>query len=276
MGWGRTMGNDVKDFEKEVIRRSFEVPVLVDFWAAWCAPCKMLAPALERLAAQSTGKWVLAKVDTESFPDIAARYGIQSIPNVKLFVDGRVLAEFTGALPESAVQQWLEKNLPSKFQKDIDQAETLLRSGLLQEARNLLEPAIKAEPSNDKARVLLALILLEENHKEALNLVEEIGLGSEQFEIVEAIRVFSGLMDKADEHEHLPAADVKAEYLEAILALKKRNFPLALEKFISVIRKDRYYDDDGSRKACIAIFKLLGEDHETTQQYRREFSSALY
>jgi len=276
MGWGRTMGNDVKDFEKEVIRRSFEVPVLVDFWAAWCAPCKMLAPALERLAAQSTGKWVLAKVDTESFPDIAARYGIQSIPNVKLFVDGRVLAEFTGALPESAVQQWLDKNLPSKFQKDIDQAETLLRSGLLQEARSLLEPAIKAEPSNDKARVLLALILLEENHKEALNLVEEIELDSEQFEIVEAIRAFSGLMDKADEPEHLPAADVKAEYLEAILALKKRDFPLALEKFISVIKKDRYYDDDGSRKACIAIFKLLGEDHETTQRYRREFSSALY
>lgn len=270
------MGNDVKDFEKEVIRRSFEVPVLVDFWAAWCAPCKMLAPALERLAAQSTGKWVLAKVDTESFPDIAARYGIQSIPNVKLFVDGRVLAEFTGALPESAVQQWLDKNLPSKFQKDIDQAETLLRSGLLQEARSLLEPAIKAEPSNDKARVLLALILLEENHKEALNLVEEIELDSEQFEIVEAIRAFSGLMDKADEPEHLPAADVKAEYLEAILALKKRDFPLALEKFISVIKKDRYYDDDGSRKACIAIFKLLGEDHETTQRYRREFSSALY
>ena len=105
---------DVQDFEAEVLRKSMEVPVVVDFWAEWCAPCKVLGPILERLAAESAGKWVLAKVNTEVHQEIARQHAIQSIPNVKLCYERKVVSEFLGALPDYLVLRWLKKTLPSK------------------------------------------------------------------------------------------------------------------------------------------------------------------
>ncbi|HEY6866409.1 MAG TPA: thioredoxin, partial [Candidatus Eisenbacteria bacterium] len=105
----RAMSHDITDFEQDVIAKSRTVPVLVDFWAEWCGPCRVLGPVLERLADQAQGRWVLAKLDTERFTDVASRYGIMSIPNVKLFVNGEVADEFVGALPEREVRAWLER-----------------------------------------------------------------------------------------------------------------------------------------------------------------------
>src|SRR5512146_24625 len=131
------MNHEVRDFEKDVIERSFTVPVVVDFWAEWCGPCKMLGPILERLESQSGGKWVLAKVDTDHNEDLAIRYGVRGIPNVKLFVEGKVANEFTGALPERMVVQWLEKALPDQGRKELERAELLIHQGQGEEARRL-------------------------------------------------------------------------------------------------------------------------------------------
>jgi putative thioredoxin len=272
----REMKYDTDNFAADVLERSRQIPVLVDFWAEWCGPCKMLGPVLEKLAAQSNGRWTLAKVNTEEHQDVAAKYSIRSIPNVKLFVDEKVAAEFVGALPETMVQQWLRKNVPSRFRNDIDHAEHMLIHGDIGEAQKILESVVQSDPENDEARVLLARILLFSDQQEAARLVENITHGAEAFDAAEAIRTILSLFEKSSHAETLSESPNKLVYLGAIEKLRSTDFAAALQKFIDVIRDERYYDDDGARKACIAIFKLLGEDHDTTKKFRREFSRSLY
>jgi putative thioredoxin len=268
--------HEVSDFAREVIERSHTVPVLVDFWAEWCGPCKMLGPILERLADHSDGKWVLAKVDTDRYQDLAARYGVRGIPNVKLFIDGEVADEFTGALPERMVIQWLEKALPDQNRKEIESAEQLLQQGRSAEAQRLLESIVGRAPSNEQARALLAGITVWQDRSRAVDLVGGIEEHSPYFTMADAVRTFDRLVGKMERPEDLPQDAVKTAYLAAIFEMRAKQLDSALDKFIDVIRANRYYDDDGARKACIAIFRLLGEEHEVTKRHRRDFSSALH
>jgi putative thioredoxin len=250
--------------------------VLVDFWAAWCGPCKVLGPILERLAQNNNAQWVLAKVDTDKHQDLAVKYGIRGIPSVKLFVDGKVSNEFTGALPEPAVVQWLRKALPNKFRKEIESVLELLKKNKATEGQSLLEHVLQNDPGNEHAKVLLAGSLVSTDAQKAMDLVAHIEEDSEHFLAADAILTFGTLMAKALQPELLPDDPVKPAYLAALSELAAFNYDAALGKFITVLRENRFYDDDGARKACIAIFRMLGDDHEITQQRRREFSSALY
>ncbi|MEN3026826.1 MAG: thioredoxin [Chlorobiota bacterium] len=269
------MSYDVQDFQREVIERSYSVPVLVDFWAEWCMPCRMLSPVLERLAQQANGRWVLAKVNTEEHPELAYRYGVRSIPNVKLFVDGEVVDEFVGALPEHVIQQWLQRALPSPQRKLLRQAVELIQQQRTSEAQVLLEEVLAAEPTNEQARVLLARLLLFADPQRAAELVAPIEESSEYEELATAIRTLAPILQLRSEEE-LPESTVRPLFWQGVQALQQGNFDAALERFIEVIRQERYYHDDAARRICIAIFKFLGEDHPITLGRRREFSSALY
>ena len=270
------MEYDTNDFEKDVIERSHTIPVLVDFWAAWCEPCTVLGPVLEKLARESDGRWELAKLDTERFPAVATKYRIRSIPNVKLFVDGQVTEEFVGALPESKVAEWLRKALPSKYDVQLEGAKSLLRRNSLTEAREILEFIIAAESDNDQARLLLAQTYLGSDPKLAAKTVDPIKLGSQSFEGAEAIGLLAALLERAESQDSFALDSVGDLYLAAIDKVRSNNLDSALDGFIGVIRKNREYDDDGSRKACIAIFKLLGEADQVTRTHRPAFSAALY
>ena len=269
------MGYDVSDFEKEVIERSFSIPVLVDFWAEWCGPCKILGPVLERLAGQSDGRWMLAKVDTEEHVEVARKYQIQSIPNVKLFVDGKVANEFVGALPEYQVQRWLQTAIPSRYRTQLEQAEAFLVACNFGAAKALLEPVIAAEPGDVDARMLFARSIVFKDPGKAAALIENIE-EPKYSDIQSAIQTFARLHTLAHHADGLAENATRPLYLSAIQSLISQNFDAAVGQFIDIIRQDRYYDDDGARKACIALFKLLGEDSDVTKQYRRDFSSALY
>jgi len=181
------MGYDVKNFETDVIQLSASIPVLVDFWAEWCGPCRTLSPVLERLAIKHEKEWALKKLNTEEFPDIAAQYGIQSIPNVKLFSDGVVVNEFVGALPESSIEQWLRVALPDKFAKQLDTAESLIRSRHYGDAKAMIEPILSASHDHERARSLLAFCLLSDDRKRALDLVAPLDEASKYWEIAETI-----------------------------------------------------------------------------------------
>lgn len=270
------MNYEVQDFQKDVIEKSKKIPVLVDFWAEWCGPCKMLGPILERLAEKYKDRWILAKLDTDSNQQIAMEYGIRGIPNVKLFINGKVADEFTGALPENMVEQWLKKAIPSENNGQIESAKKLFAEHRNDDAKKILQNVLAVEPENEEAKLILGKILVFEDIDKALKLVYNIDGSAENYEQVESIQTIAELLKKLNEKDNFPNAPVKNKYFSAIEYLSKKNFETALSKFIDVIKEDRNYDDDGARKACIAIFKYLGEENETTLRHRKDFGRALY
>jgi len=267
---------DIDDFEKEVIDKSYKIPVLVDFWAEWCGPCKVLGPILEKLASENEGRWGFAKLDTDKYPQIGTKYAIRSIPNVKLFVDGVVKDEFIGALPEDGIKSWISSALPSEYDQDLKKARNLIAKNRNSEAQILLEEILKQEPGNENAISLLARIHAFSDTSKSIELLNRIQDGSVDTEIAGGIRTFSELFQSLEDPNSLPGSTVKDQYLNAIKNLRLQKFEEALGAFIDMIKKDRHYGDDGSRRACIAIFKFLGEDHEITKKYRPTFTSALY
>ncbi|WP_337866097.1 thioredoxin [Ignavibacterium sp.] len=270
------MNYDTNNFQKDVIEQSFTIPVLVDFWAEWCAPCRILGPVLEKLAEKYEDQWILVKLNTDKFPEIANEYGIRGIPNVKLFHKGKVINEFTGALPEHMIEDWLQKSIPSKFSDMIEKAKMLLAEGKVEDAKIILEQVHNGDINNGEVKILLAKILVYENPKESLRLVESAQLSNHTVELAEAITTMSKLFEKLENKDELEDNPVKAFYIEAIKDLRDKKFESALEKFIELIRENKAYDDEGARRACIAIFKYLGEEHEVTLKHRRDFGRALY
>jgi putative thioredoxin len=268
------MNYEVTNFQKDVIEKSFDKPVLVDFWAEWCAPCRMIGPILEKLAEENNESWELAKVDTDKNQEIASKYGVRGIPNVKLFRNGEVINEFTGALPEPAIKEWLKKSIPSKFADQIEHAKIILNNGDIVTAKAILEDIHKGDLNNSEVKVLLAKILLFDDIKETKRLIQNIDGNLENIELAEAITTLAELLQR--DQISFTNSEVREKYLVAIDNIRKKDLDSALTKFIEIIREDRNYDDDGARKACIAIFKFLGEDNEITLRHRREFGSALY
>ncbi len=269
-------GFDISDFQVDVLDESRQTPVLVDFWAPWCGPCRALGPTLEKLAGESGGRWKLAKVNTDENPDISSRYGIRGIPAVKLFVSGKVVDEFTGVLPDYAVRQWLEKALPSKGKDLLLQAELESAAGRDTEAAALLEDALREEPGNPTAAAMLARLIVFSDPERAAQLVGGAAFaGAEHVQTAEAVSVFARLLSSSSE-EDLPEGNGKVAYAQALEALRRKDYDAALARFLDVIRTDRYYNEDAARKACVALFTLLGPAHPATTKYRRTFDMSLY
>jgi putative thioredoxin len=270
----RNMNYEVKDFQKDVIEKSYDRPVLVDFWAEWCAPCRMIGPILEKLAEENKDNWELVKVDNDNNQHVAAMYGVRGIPNVKLFRNGEVINEFTNALPEPAIKEWLNKSIPSKFEDRIEQAKVLLRNGNISDAKIILEDIHSGDLNNSEVKILLAKILLFDDQRESLRLVQNVDGKLNNVELAEAIGTLAELLNR--DLDSFPDSEVKEKYLSATDSIRKKDFDSALVEFIEIIRTDRNYDDDGARKTCIAIFKFLGEDHKISIKNRRDFGRALY
>lgn len=240
------MAYEIRDFEKEIIEESHRLPVVVDFWAEWCAPCRILGPVLEKLAAEAGGRWRLAKVDTEAFPEEAARYGVRGIPNVKLFVDGRPADEFVGAVPEAEVRRWLERAMPSDADRAARQSVIEARERVLDDPRKALEVLDRVEPPPDLLEEVTNLIFL------------------------------ARTLLKLDEPGALEESEAGRRYLEGIRRLRNRDFDAALGTFIDVVRLDPSLDENGPRRVCTAIFNHLGHNHPLVRRRRAELAAALY
>lgn len=270
------MAYEVDDFQTDVIDASHETPVLVDFWAPWCGPCRQLSPILESLA-QEQDEWSLVKVNVDEHGAEAQKYGVRGIPAVKLFVAGEVAAEFTGAKPEHTVRKWLEEHLPSEEKSRIEKAKELLADGEHQEAEHQLWPVLEDDPEHDEALVLMARALVFRDPRRAKALADAADVADPTLrQTREAVQTVIRLLSLAEDSSSLPNGAGKNAYADGIDALAKQDFERALDHFIEVVRTNREYDDDGARKACVALFTLLGENHPATEEYRRTFDMALY
>jgi putative thioredoxin len=234
----------------------------------------MLGPVLEKLEKEAKGQWKLVKVNTDEEPELGQHFRIQSIPAVKMIYQGQIVDEFVGALPEVEVRKWLAKHLPEAPKSQMEIIKELLQSGNQSKARKLLENTVKQEPANAEARVLLATLLMSDDLDKAAELVgtiEETNPFASKANTIRALQRLANLKETAGE----PKEDWKL-YHEGIKAFKKGKYAEALEAWIELVGRNRQLDEDGARKACVAIFTLLGSEHELTQKYHRRFTAALY
>ena len=263
---------DVADFEQEVLAASHERPVLVDFWAPWCGPCRQLGPILEKLSEEEGAGFTLAKLNTDENQMVAARYGIQSIPAVKLFVDGEVASEFIGALPERQVRDWLAAALPSETRRLVEDALAAFNAGAAEDAEALAEEALVLEPANAAAALLLAKLVVFKDPARGEALAQTRGADFAGSQAVEAV---AGLLREGPD-AGLPESPGRETYVGAIESLRGGDLDAALAGLVDSVRRDRHFYDDVARRTLLHLFNVLGERHELTQKHRRALESALF
>lgn len=274
-------------FEEEVIRRSMQTPVLVDFWAEWCGPCKTLGPLLEKLAADFHGAFLLAKVDVDKQQELAAAFQIRSVPTVMLVKDGQLVDGFPGALPEGQLREFLKHHgiepaaAPAEAEAPAEAAPLDPHQEVLR-----LRKAAEAEPDKDEHKLDLALALLQTGAgaaAEAEQLLDRLpaNLATDDRTVKARAKLgFAALLKDAPPAEVLQAAigadpdDLRARHLLGVRRLVAGDAEAGLSQFLEMLRRDRKYGDDLARKSLIDAFRVLDDD-ALVSRYRRQMSALL-
>jgi putative thioredoxin len=277
-------------FDQLVIENSFHKPVLVDFWAEWCAPCKVLMPMLKQIAESYEGELLLAKVDCDAEQDIVARFGIRSLPTVVLFKDGQPVDGFAGAKLESEIRAILEPHVPQPAPKDtaadpLQIAQEMFAESHFAEAEAVLQTILSEDNSNAPALILYARCLAERNELAEARTVLDAVKGDEHKTALAGAKAqltflaeSAALPDVADLKSRLAQnpQDDEAAYQLAIKQLSRQQYEPALEGMLKLFIRNRGYNEGQPHKTLLQVFDLLGNEHPLVTAYRRKLFAALY
>jgi len=275
-----------QDFEQSVVQRSHEVPVVIDFWAPWCGPCRALGPTLEKLAEEQQGKFILAKINIDENPMLAQAFQIQSIPAVKAVRNGALAGEFLGAQPEPNVRRFIEQLMPSEAESLAREAQRLEEAGKAQGAESLYRAALAKEANQPLALLGLARVLVqrgEENDAQTLltripNTVPEHPAAQQLLAQLRLKQTGASAGDEQKYRDRLAADqnDLDARFeLSQVLAAVGR-FEEALTELLTIVKKDRKFRDEGARKAMLEIFEVIGARSDLAEHYRSELAKVLF
>ncbi len=274
------------DFDIKVLDASIDVPVLVDFWASWCAPCRALAPVLAKLADSYQGKIRVAKVDSDAQQTLAAQYGVRSLPTVKIFRNGAVVDEFVGAQPEAAIREILGRHVERPSDKLRSTVQTARRSGQMDEALQLLQQIIASEPDDNVAKLELVELYLDTwKLTEADQLLDSLPLAMQAEQEVKALyarshfqRIASATAETAQLKQRLATdpADLSARRQLGAQLILEGDFAAGMEHFLEIMRRDRAFENDAGRLGLLTAFELPGCDGELANTFRRRMAALLY
>ena len=296
----------VANFEAEVIEASMHTPVLVDFWAPWCGPCKVIGPLLEKLEADYAGRFKLVKIDSDQEQQLAAAFGIRSIPTCVLLMNGQPVDGFMGAMPEGQIKAFLDKHLPASVDdgeaEEVEpDAQDALAQGDLDGALEKMREAVQAAPDNDDARFDLVKLLLEMGQDDDAKVVFAPVIAK-----TAGVRRLDSLqrwMAARDAQANVPDPDARAAELQAAITANKRDFDsrfalaqllmaygqwtAAMDELLEILMRDKAWKDDLARKTFIAILDVIDPpkpkvaegqvppEDPTVATYRRRLSSVV-
>jgi putative thioredoxin len=276
----------LENFQQVVLQTSMSRPVLVDFWAEWCNPCKSLMPTLAKLADEYHGKFILAKVNTEEQQQLAAHFGIRSIPCVKLFLKGEMVDEFMGALPEAEIRSFIDKYIPRESDGLLAQAEQLMLQGDADSAGALIQQAAQMDPGSPRvmltnARYLATIGKLEEAKQQIEALPAEEKNKPEVTAMLARLQFDSSNADMPPVEElerrlQENPADSEAMHQLATHKISQNELEAALELLLTLMQKDREYGDDLARKDMLHIFEMLGGQGDLVKRYRNRMFNILH
>jgi putative thioredoxin len=261
-----------RDFEMAVIERSRTVPVVVDFWAPWCGPCRVLGPILERLASEMAGAFILAKVNVDQSPMLSRRFSVQSIPMVRGFRDGQMIDGFMGALPESQVRAWLGKLIPSSVDSLAAQAASLTTTDL-QQATKLYRDALQKDPSHVPSLLGLGRLLILAGDPEAVPVLQRVPSGKGHAEAQALLNLREFLQQPASDGSPDGSA---ARYATAAEYARQGQWESAMQALLELVQRDRAFGNDSGRRTLLNLFSLLGETDPAVVRYRRLLANTLF
>lgn len=266
---------DESDFEYEVLQYSVRTPVVVDFWATWCVPCRVLGPRLEALARKGEGSFRLAKVNVDENVKLTKQFKVRNIPSVKAFVDGHVVAEFSGVLADDALQNFLKRLAPASEGLMVAKGQNLMQLGEYAQAEDAFREFLSAQPDHSGALLgLIRSLLLQGEGREAAVLLRSFP-ASPEYSTAQLLKPVAKAFSEVEEVvEHDNA--LEAAFRNGVRLARRGNILAAMDGFLDILRKDKHYRKDEVKEIFVGLLALIGEEHPEARQYRQDLSTALF
>ncbi len=264
------------NFEYEVVNYSFKTPVIVDFWAHWCVPCRVFEPMLQKLAIESAGSFRLARINVDDNPKLAERMKIKNLPAVKTFVDGRIISEFTGVLPENNLREYLSHLAPEETHLMLEKGKSQLADHLWTDAEATFSAYLEKRPGYPTALLGLSRALLMQGRANSAQQILENFPASQEYSSAMLLRpvINEYLWYQSQQPAH--GVPLEAAYHNGLRLAMQGNILAALDGFLDILRKDRHFRNGIVKDVYLGLLTLLGDNHPESRHYRSDLSNVLF